>query len=81
MGRLLPDDKRSCREITDNLFAGNRLAEGIKLPDGQKIDLNNITSPVVVFASWGDNITPPQQALNWIVNVYATRISLWSWAT
>ena len=62
--------KEELREIIDNLFAGNRLAEGIKLPDGQKIDLKNITSPVVVFASWGDNITPPQQALNWIVDVY-----------
>jgi len=41
-----------------------------RLPDRQKIDLKNITSPVVVFASWGDNISPPQQALNWIVDVY-----------
>ena len=24
-----------------------------------------------MFASWGDNITPPQQALNWIVDTYA----------
>jgi hypothetical protein len=62
--------KEELREITDNLFAGNRLAGGIKLPDGQTVDLKNITSPVVVFASWGDNISPPQQALNWIVDVY-----------
>ena len=62
--------KEEFREIVDNLFAGNRLAGGIKLPDGRKIDLKNITSPVVVFASWGDNISPPQQALNWIVDVY-----------
>jgi hypothetical protein len=25
----------------------------------------------VVFTSWGDNITPPQQALNWILDTYA----------
>ena len=25
---------------------------------------------MVVFASWGDNISPPQQALNWIDDVY-----------
>ena len=62
--------KEELREIVDNLFAGNRLAGGIKLPEGQKIDLKNITSPMVVFASWGDNISPPQQALNWIVDVY-----------
>ena len=62
--------KEEFREIVDNLFAGNRLARGIELPDRRKIDLKNITSPVVVFASWGDNISPPQQALNWIVDVY-----------
>ena len=54
----------------NNLFAGNRLAGGIKLPDGRTVNLKNITSPIVVFASWGDNISPPQQALDWIVNVY-----------
>ena len=62
--------KQEFRAIVDNLFAGNRLARGIKLPGGPKIDLKNITSPVVVFASWGDNISPPQQALNWIDDVY-----------
>ncbi len=35
------------------------------------IDLRNVRSPVIVFASWGDNITPPQQALNWIPDLYA----------
>ena len=62
--------KQEYRAIVDNLFAGNRLARGIELPRGPKIDLKNITSPVVVFASWGDNISPPQQALNWIDDVY-----------
>ena len=62
--------KEEYREIVDNLFAGNRLARGINLPSGPRIDLKNITSPVVVFASWGDNISPPQQALNWIEDVY-----------
>src|SRR5262249_33847403 len=33
-------------------------------------DIRNIRSPIVVFASWGDNITPPQQALNWIADLY-----------
>ena len=31
--------------------------------DGTAIDLRNIRSPIVVFCSKGDNITPPQQAL------------------
>ena len=34
------------------------------------IDLRNIRSPIVVFCSEGDNITPPQQALGWILDLY-----------
>ena len=34
------------------------------------IDLRNIRSPIVVFCSKGDNITPPQQALGWILDLY-----------
>jgi hypothetical protein len=33
--------------------------------------LRNIQSPIVVFASWGDDITPPQQALGWITDLYS----------
>jgi hypothetical protein len=32
--------------------------------------LRNIRSPIVVFCSKGDNITPPQQALDWILDLY-----------
>jgi hypothetical protein len=57
--------------ITDNLFVGNRLSTGLLLTsDGTRIDLRNIKSPIVVFSSWGDNITPPQQALGWILDLY-----------
>ena len=28
------------------------------------------SSPIIVFCSWGDNITPPQQALGWITDLY-----------
>ncbi len=31
-----------------------------------RVDLKALKGPIVVFASHGDNITPPQQALNWI---------------
>ena len=58
--------------IVENLFVGNKLASGkMKLGDSQ-IDLRNISSPVVVFASWGDNITPPPQALNWIIDAWGS---------
>ncbi|MBK7615803.1 MAG: DUF3141 domain-containing protein [Vitreoscilla sp.] len=56
--------------IVENLFVGNRLARGQVMAGDDRVDLRNITSPVVVFASWGDNITPPPQALNWIIDVW-----------
>src|SRR3984893_263355 len=58
--------------IVDELFVGNNLAAGrIRMSDGQAVDLRNIRSPIVVFCSKGDNITPPQQAANWILDLYA----------
>ncbi len=58
--------------IVDQLFVGNRLATAeIVTSDGVRIDLRNIRSPIICFCSKGDNITPPQQALGWIVDLYA----------
>src|SRR5246500_4464667 len=58
--------------IVDELFIGNNLAAGrIKMSNGETVDLRNIQSPIVVFCSKGDNITPPQQALHWILDLYA----------
>jgi hypothetical protein len=58
--------------IVDELFIGNNLAAGrIKTSDGTVVDLRNIRSPIVVFCSKGDNITPPQQALGWILDLYS----------
>ncbi len=61
--------------IVQNLFVGNRLARGgVQTADGAlHIDLRKIRAPIIVFASWGDNITPPQQALNWIADLYQNR--------
>ena len=57
--------------IVDELFVGNNLAAGrIETSDGTAVDLRNIRSPIVVFCSKGDNITPPQQALDWILDLY-----------
>jgi pimeloyl-ACP methyl ester carboxylesterase len=57
--------------IVDELFVGNNLAAGkIQTSDGRAVDLRNIRSPVVVFCSKGDNVTPPQQALGWILELY-----------
>jgi len=58
--------------IVDELFIGNKLATAeITLSDGKPIDLRNIRSPIICFCSKGDNITPPEQALGWIVDLYA----------
>lgn len=57
--------------IVENLFIGNRLEQGsFRICDGCTADLRRIRNPLVIFASYGDNITPPQQALGWIPSVY-----------
>jgi pimeloyl-ACP methyl ester carboxylesterase len=57
--------------IVDELFVGNKLASGqIRTTDDTVVDLRNIRSPIVVFCSKGDNVTPPQQALDWILDLY-----------
>ena len=59
--------------IVDQLFIGNKLATAeIITGDGVRIDLRNIRSPIICFCSKGDNITPPEQALGWIVDLYAS---------
>lgn len=57
--------------IVENLFIGNRLEEGkVTLDAHCDVDLRRIKGPLVIFASYGDNITPPHQALGWIPAVY-----------
>jgi len=59
------------RWIVENLFVGNLLTAGqAQLTESKSLDLKHITAPIVVFASRGDNITPPQQALNWVPETY-----------
>jgi pimeloyl-ACP methyl ester carboxylesterase len=57
--------------IADQLFVGNKLTSGeLRSSNGLRVDLRNIKSPIIVFCSWGDDITPPQQALHWILDLY-----------
>jgi pimeloyl-ACP methyl ester carboxylesterase len=57
--------------IVDQLFVGNKLATAeITTKDGHSLDFRNIRTPIVVFCSKADNITPPPQALNWILDLY-----------
>ncbi len=71
-GFFLMSDKE-IHQIVDGLFVGNKLERGeFELETGRTVDLKKNDNPVVVFASFGDNITPPQQAFNWIVKTYGT---------
>ena len=60
--------------IVDQLFIGNKLTrDGISTRDGTPVNLRDLRSPVIAaFGSWGDNITPPQQALGWLLDLHAT---------
>lgn len=59
--------------ITRNLFVGNKLWSGeVKQPGGKAFDLRDIKSPIILFASMGDNITPPEQAFNWVADIYGS---------
>jgi pimeloyl-ACP methyl ester carboxylesterase len=61
------------RWIVENLFVGNRLVNGTaELEPGRPINLKSIKAPMIVFASRGDTITPPPQALNWIADTYSS---------
>jgi hypothetical protein len=44
----------------------------VKSYSGEVFDLRDLRSPIVLFASLGDNITPPQQAFNWVADVYGS---------
>src|SRR5215471_8804649 len=59
--------------ITRNLFVGNKVWSGTTLAkSGKAFDLTDIKAPIILFASMGDNITPPQQAFNWVSDVYGS---------
>ncbi|MCX2523003.1 DUF3141 domain-containing protein [Larsenimonas rhizosphaerae] len=63
--------------IVDNLFMGNRLTDNrITFRDGRTVDLRHVRSPVIVFCSEGDDITPPPQALGWLTDLYSDEDAL-----
>ncbi len=66
-------NKEEIEWIVQNLFVGNKLWTGeVKNQAGRIFDLKQIKSPIILFASLGDNITPPQQAFNWVADVYGS---------
>jgi pimeloyl-ACP methyl ester carboxylesterase len=59
--------------ITRNLFVGNKLWSGeVQTGQGGVFDLREMKVPIILFASMGDDITPPEQAFNWVADVYGS---------
>src|SRR3974377_1788236 len=57
--------------MVENLFIGDKLEQGqLRVCECCNVDLRRIRNPLIIFASYGDNITPPHQALGWIPAVY-----------
>ena len=57
--------------LVDNLFIGDKLTRNqLQSHDGTVFDLRNVTSPIIVFTSTDDNISPPPQTLGWILDLY-----------
>jgi pimeloyl-ACP methyl ester carboxylesterase len=66
--------------MVDNLFISNRFSTGqIVTSDGIRLDIREVKTPIVCFCSHGDNITPPQQALDWILDNYQSVDEIKEW--
>ena len=69
-GTSISTPRRSSSSSTSCSSATSSPPARSRRPTAPPIDLRNIRSPIVVFCSKGDNITPPQQALDWILDLY-----------
>ena len=68
---LRGEEMQSISNLVDNLFIANKFSTGqIITSDGIRLDIREVKTPIVCFCSHGDNITPPQQALDWILDNY-----------
>lgn len=57
--------------LVDEMFIGDKLTRNqLKASDGTIFDIRDIQSPIIVFTSKGDNISPPPQTLGWILDLY-----------
>ena len=66
--------------MVDNLFISNKFSAGqILTSDGIRLDMREVKTPIVCFCSHGDNITPPQQALDWILDNYQSVNEIKKW--
>ncbi len=57
--------------LADKLFIGDKLTRNqLQSRDGTTFDVRNVTSPIIVFTSSDDNISPPPQTLGFILDLY-----------
>jgi hypothetical protein len=57
--------------LVDNLFIGDRLTRNqLQSSNGTVFDPRSISSPIIVFTSVADNVSPPPQTLGWILDLY-----------
>ncbi len=72
-GDLILLNGEEIQYLVDKHFIGNKLtANEIATDDGRRFDIRSVTSPIIVFTSLGDNISPPQQTLGWILDLYGS---------
>ncbi|HHF0527075.1 TPA: DUF3141 domain-containing protein [Legionella anisa] len=70
-------NRKEIISTVENLFIGDQLEKGLfRVCKGCHADLKRIRNPMLIFASSGDNITPPHQALYWIYTAYKTTKAL-----
>jgi hypothetical protein len=63
--------------IVRELFIGNRVEEGEVVVDEHcHANLARVRTPLAIFCSYGDNITPPNQALAWLKTVFGSTDAL-----
>lgn len=63
--------------IVEHLFVGNQLEQGtFQVCPCCVVDMRRIRNPLVIFASSGDDITPPEQAIGWLRAVWPSTEAL-----
>ena len=72
VGRLLPHEPRGDRVDHAQPLRRQQALVGRGEAAAAAFDLREIRVPIIMFASLGDNITPPQQAFNWVADVYSS---------
>ncbi|MGA7329250.1 MAG: DUF3141 domain-containing protein, partial [Rhodomicrobium sp.] len=70
-GAFIMTNGEEMQWLVDDLFVGDKLTHNqLFSSDGKLFDFRNIASPIICFTSFGDDISPPQQTLGWVLDVY-----------